>query len=114
MQSGPHFTPFYGYFTCAPGPRLRELYERVGPSVIQEKENAMSTQKTTPATITLQTVPLPGARRRNALFIWLDAWKEHSKLQKLDDHALADMGLSKAGRASVSVSDIAARMREGA
>lgn len=74
----------------------------------------MSIQKTTPATLTLQTVPLPRARRRNALLLWLDAWKEHSKLQKLDDHALADMGLTKAGRASVSVFDIAARMREGA
>jgi uncharacterized protein YjiS (DUF1127 family) len=50
-------------------------------------------------------------QRRNGLLVWIDAYREHSALQKLDADALSDMGLTEASRASVTVSEIAARMR---
>ncbi len=53
----------------------------------------------------------PRKSARNGLLIWLDAWREYSVLQKLDADALADMGLTETARASVTVSQIAARMR---
>lgn len=45
------------------------------------------------------------------LLIWNNAWKEFCQLQNLDADALADMGLTEASRASVTISQIAARMR---
>jgi len=45
------------------------------------------------------------------LLIWNNAWREYYNLQRLDMDALRDMGLSEKSRASVTVSQIAARMR---
>lgn len=45
------------------------------------------------------------------LSVWNDAWREYYHLQNLDADALADMGLTEASRATVTVSRIAARIR---
>ncbi|MFA3919369.1 hypothetical protein [Ruegeria hyattellae] len=45
------------------------------------------------------------------LMIWNNAWREYYRLQELDADAISDMGLSDESRASVTVSQIAARMR---
>ena len=45
------------------------------------------------------------------LLIWNNAWREYYRLQKLDEDALRDMGLSEKSRASVTVSQIFTRMR---
>ena len=45
------------------------------------------------------------------LLIWNDAWREYVRLQRLDADDLRDMGLSEENRTSVTLSQIAARMR---
>ena len=50
-------------------------------------------------------------RTRGPILVWLAAWQEYYRLQKLDAHALRDMGISEQDRARVTVSQIAARMR---
>ena len=45
------------------------------------------------------------------LLIRNDAWREYVRLQRLDADDLRDMGLSEENRTSVTLSQIAARMR---
>ena len=61
-------------------------------------------------TVTLRTAP----RRRSILseiLLWNAAWRECRRLHRLSPEALADMGLTAADRASVTISAIVARMR---
>lgn len=43
--------------------------------------------------------------------VWHAAWQEHQRVQKLDADALRDMGISEAERRSITIAQIAARMR---
>lgn len=63
------------------------------------------------AALARPAVKFPRLRIIREILIWNAAWREYRHLQALDAAARADMGLSEADRASVSVAGIAARMR---
>ena len=54
---------------------------------------------------------MPRFRIFREVRIWNAAWREYRNLQTLDAAALADMAMSDAARASVTIAQIAARMR---
>ncbi|MBO9436853.1 hypothetical protein J7394_21820 [Ruegeria sp. R13_0] len=70
---------------------------------------SLSKQINARATKSNSKIPYFGVIRE--LMIWNNAWREYSRLQELDAKALRDMGLSDEARASVTVSQIASRMR---
>lgn len=45
------------------------------------------------------------------LVIWHEAWRGYQRLQRLDSCNLRDMGISRAQQESVTVGQIAARIR---
>ena len=53
----------------------------------------------------------PRFRIVTEILIWNAAWHEYRRLQRLDAAALDDMAVTRTARASVSVAQIAARMR---
>lgn len=74
----------------------------------------MSRTETISITSTARTRLSRGFAILKKLMIWNAAWCEYYRLQRLDPAALRDMGISAVSRRSVTVSEIAARMRAGA
>jgi len=54
---------------------------------------------------------LPRFSLLKEILIWHAAWQENHRIQHLSKDALRDMGLTDADRASISIRQIASRMR---
>jgi hypothetical protein len=74
-------------------------------------EITMTVRKQTTAFISRRVVNTPRLQIFQELLIWNAAWREYRHLQMLDAAALHEMGMTDAAHASVTVAQIAARMR---
>ena len=84
----------------------------MGQGVINTEEQEMTHRtQTFDARLAPDVRPVPNIPVVREILIWNRAWQEARRLRRQTDDALRDMGLTRADRDGVSVSDIAARLR---